>query len=179
MNKALSVFLPIFVAWGFLSAEERSKESFQEINANQISEFEIRSAGSREPAAIDNMILDDAAPVFPETHIFDKADLEREWNSQREEIYSNVGLTTTEIAWLNEIDDVTDSNINRVLQEGSAFDPKVEKAMIEETQKILSASLEQKEDYVGTERYQYLLQARGFWLEDYRVKTGRDVKVRW
>jgi histone H3/H4 len=177
MNKALSVFLPIFVAWGFLSAEERSNGSTYEMEARQISELELSE--DRGPAAINQNLLEEAAPVFPDEHSFEKGEFERDWLFRREQVYDNAGLTPTEIAWLNEIDDITDANIDRVIKTNTASNPKSEEEMQEEAHKILQESMDQKEEFIGSERYQYLLQARSMLVEDYRQKTGRDIKVRW
>lgn len=177
MNKALSVFLPIFVAWGFLSAEERSNGSAYELEARQISELELLE--DRGPAAVNQNLLEEAAPVFPEEHSFDKGEFERDWLYRREQVYDNAGLTATEIAWLNEIDEITDANIDRVIKGSTSSHSKSEEEMQEEAQKILQEAMDQKEEFIGSERYQYLLQARSMLLEDYRQKTGREIKVRW
>lgn len=176
MNKVLSVFLPIFVAWGFLSAEERSEGSVQ--NSAMISEHanenEIDFYEEREPAAVG----------FEQTAILESRELadpafEVEWKPQREEMYTNVGLTETEVLWLNEIDDVTDVELKKVIKEASQTNPYDNKHLLEATQDILAKAVEQKEEYLGTERYQYLLMAKGFFLEHYRLKTGREIKARW
>lgn len=176
MNKALSVLLPIFVAWGFLSAEERSEGSVQnssyaseEPSANEIDFYE-----EREPAGVGF----EEASVLEPRELADPA-FEVEWKPQRDEMYSNVGLTETEIMWLNEIDDVTDIELKKVIQQASEENPYDNKMLLEATQGILAKAVEQKEEYIGTERYQYLLMAKGFFLEHYRIKTGKEIKARW
>ncbi|MNK96854.1 hypothetical protein D3C87_1171640 [compost metagenome] len=182
MNKALSVFLPIFVAWGFLSAEERSEGSFNDVETQQavLAELDVQEVPEdRMPAAISESERGDLTVASIETDDLEDVDLNAEWAPARAEMYENVGLTETEVLWLNEIEDVTDVNLKRVIKNISETNPKRKRTLLEATQLIVAESTNQKEEYLGTERYQYLVMARGFFLEHYRLKTGREVKVRW
>lgn len=181
MNKALSVFLPIFVAWGFLSAEERSEGSFNDVEVPQamLAELDVQEVlEHRSPAAVESE-GGDLTVASLETNPLEEIDFKAVWSPARDEMYENVGLTETEVLWLNEIEDVTDVNLKRVIRDVSETNPKRKRALLEATQSIVAESTNQKEEYLGTERYQYLVMARGFFLEHYRLKTGREVKVRW
>lgn len=181
MNKALSVFLPIFVAWGFLSAEERSEFSLSDTEAQQtiLAELDVQEVQQdRFPAAVETEGGDLTVASIESDELQD-VDFKTEWAPARDEMYENVGLTETEVLWLNEIEDVTDVNLKRVIKNISETNPKRKRALLEATQFIVAESTNQKEEYLGTERYQYLVMARGFFLEHYRLKTGREVKVRW
>jgi hypothetical protein len=181
MNKALSVFLPIFVAWGFLSAEERSEGGFNDSPAAQVLAADFDAEGiqdERMPAAMESEGGDLSISAI-ENQDLEDADFKSEWAPARKEMYDNVGLTETEIMWLNEIEDVTDVNLKHVIKDISETTPKRKKALLEVTQIIVAEATNQKEEYLGAERYQYLVMARGFFLEHYRLQTGREIKVRW
>jgi hypothetical protein len=178
MNKALSVFLPIFVAWGFLSAEERSEGSFNDSETKQILSSELEAHDERLPASLDSE-RGDLSVTAIESEDLEDVDFTTEWAPARDEMYENVGLSETEVMWLNEIEDVTDVNLKRVIRGISETNPKRKRVLLEATQAIVAEATHQKEEYLGTERYQYLVMARGFFLEHYRLKTGREVKTRW
>lgn len=181
MNKALSVFLPIFVALGFLSAEERSEGNSNAVEAQQFlaADFDLQELPEdRFPAAIESEGGDLSIGTIGSADLED-TEFKTEWVPARAEMYENVGLSETEVLWLNEIEDVTDGNLKRAIKEISETNPIHKKELLEATQLIMAQSTRQKEEYLGAERYQYLVMARSFFLEHYRLQSGREIKVRW
>ena len=174
---SMTVGFLLFMALSIFSVDAISEESFLE------DESQIAFAYyDRMPAAALAGVSPEVTPA-EEMILASLYDLEfeREWLTARQVLYENVGLTSTEIVWLNEIDDTVQDTERRMETAVMALvnEPQAEEQYMRAMISVFDEATHQKEEFIGAERYQYLLKSRNQLIEAYQIRTGRVLNLRW
>lgn len=104
------------------------------------------------------------------------------WRKYSEEMYKTVGLTMTEIARLNELErdkfEYATKSLQDSIDEIGDTDPSMTEAL--QGAKFARMSMEREKamrDFLGDDRYEYLIQAKETFSQLYEKESGRSVMV--